>query len=100
MTLQNTYTASSNVQYGKSETYSFELDKERLDWLCAQTNRNKGQTQFLFQLVEGDFEKLKALEVQLKNSFVSYCPENTLEVAKCFAIKAKSNWFIMPVNNL
>lgn len=100
MILQNTYTDLSTVQYGKSETYSFELDKERLDWLCAQTNRNKGQTQFLFQLVEGDFEKLKALEVQLKNSFVSFCPENTEEVKYVMALKTKSNWFTMPVNNL
>jgi hypothetical protein len=83
------------VKYGQSSTYSFELDKERLEWISDKVNRSKGQTQFLFQMVGGDFEKLKALEVQIKNCFVSYCPADAEEVEKVMALVPKSNWFTL-----
>jgi len=83
------------VKYGNSSTYPFELDKERLEWLSDKVNRSKGQTQFLFQMVGGDFEKLKALEVQIKNCFVSYCPADVEEVEKVMALVPKSNWFTL-----
>ncbi len=83
------------VKYGQSSTYPFELDKERLEWLSDKVNRSKGQTQFLFQMVGGDFEKLKALEVQMKNCFVSYCPADVEEVEKVMALVPKSNWFTL-----
>jgi hypothetical protein len=83
------------VKYGQSSTYPFELDKERLEWLSDKVNRSKGQTQFLFQMVGGDFEKLKALEVQIKNCFVRYCPAYFEEVEKVMALVPKSNWFTL-----
>jgi hypothetical protein len=71
--------------YGHTETYQYLLDKERLNWLTDRTNRSNGQTQFLYQLVDGDFEKLKELETQIKNCFLFYCPgdkESVEEVMK------------------
>jgi hypothetical protein len=83
------------VKYGQSSTYPFELDKEKLEWLSDKVNRSRGQTLFLFQMVGGDFEKLKALEVQIKNCFVSYCPADVEEVEKVMALVSKSNWFTL-----
>ena len=90
-------TVLAAVKYGDSSTYPFELDKDRLEWLSNMTNRSKGQTQFLFQMVGGDFEKLKTLEVQIKNCFVSYCPADVEEVKKVMTLVPKSNWFTLSV---
>lgn len=82
-------------KYGNSSTYQFELDNERIEWLSNKVNRSKGQTQFLFQMVGGDFEKLKALEVQIKNCFVNYCPASVEEVERVMNLVPKSNWFTL-----
>ena len=50
------------------------MDPELLKWLTDKTNRGKAQTEFLFELVENDFEELKKLEMKLKNCFCFYCP--------------------------
>ena len=70
-----------------------ELDKETLNRLTDQTNRSNPQTQFLYELVGFDLEKLKQLEVQLKNCFVNYCPASLDEVNKVMNLKPKSNYF-------
>jgi hypothetical protein len=82
-----------NVNYGKTEEYKFSLDLERLNWLSDRTNRSKGQTQFLFQLVDGDFEKLKELEMKIKNTHSFYCPGDTSEVEKLLNEKTDNEWF-------
>lgn len=81
------------LKSGDKRTYKYELDKERLDWLTDRTNRSLAQTQFLFQLVDGDFDKLKVLEEHLKNCFVAYCPGDTEEVNKVMNMERKSDWF-------
>ena len=81
------------LQYGRSQTYKYELDKERMNWLTDRTNRSNGQTQFLFQLVDGNFEKLKQLEMQLKNCFVFYCPADKYEVENVMNMQPKSAHF-------
>ena len=83
------------LQYGKSNTYKYELDKERLDWLTDRTNRSKGQTQFLFQLVDCDFEKLKQLEMQLKNCFCFYCPDNKEAVEEVMRMQPRTNLLVL-----
>jgi hypothetical protein len=71
----------------------YTLDKERLNWLSDRTNRSNGQTQFLFQLVDGDFEKLKELEVQIKNCFLFYCPGDKECVEEVMKMTPKSDYF-------
>lgn len=83
----------TELKYGRKDTYKYELDKERLNWLTDRTNRSNGQTQFLFQLVDGDFEKLKQLEMQLKNCFCFYCPADKDEVEKVMNLVPKSAHF-------
>lgn len=61
------------LKYGDSNSYQYKLDDEKLRWLTAKTNRSVGQTQFLFNLVDGNFSKLKNLEEKIKNTF-SGCP--------------------------
>ena len=70
-----------------------ELDDERLDWITSKTNRSKAQTQFLYQLVDNDFELLKKLETKIMNNFYSACPGDKDEVEKVLNLKDKSNHF-------
>lgn len=63
------------------------LDKKEMDWLTDQTGRHSRQTQFLFELVDYDFEKLKALESQLKNCFLFSCPGDKEEVERILNLK-------------
>lgn len=69
------------------------LDQKTLDWLTSKTGRSNRQTAFLYQLVDGDFEKLKMLEVQLKNCFLYYCPGDKTEVDKVMSMTPQSNYF-------
>ncbi len=69
----------------------YKLDKERLDWLTDKTNRSNGQTQFLYNLLEGDFEKLVQLEMQLRNCLCGYCPGDMEEVEKVLKMKPSGN---------
>lgn len=69
------------------------LNDNDLEFLVTKTQRSKTQTQFLFQLVDGDFEKLKQLECQIKNCFLFYCPGDKDEVEKVLKLTPKSNYF-------
>ena len=82
-----------NINYGNSKTYQYELNQEDLNWLIERTNRSKGQTVFLYQLVDGDFDKLKHLEKQIKNSFYMCCPDNKDDVENILSKKIKKEWF-------
>jgi hypothetical protein len=84
-----------NVKYGYKEDYKFQLDLERLNWLTSKTNRSNSQTQFLFQLVDGDFEKLKLLEMKIKNCFCFYCPGDVSEVEKLLNMESSNEWFTL-----
>lgn len=50
------------------------LEDGLLNRLTDLTNRSKGQTQFLFELCDFDFEKLLELERKLHNNFVFWVP--------------------------
>jgi hypothetical protein len=58
----------------------FNLDKDLLEKLTNRTNRSRRQTMFLFELLEGDFNKLLILEEKLKNNHLSFCPDSIDEV--------------------
>jgi hypothetical protein len=44
------------------------LDDETLEKLTDRTNRSKGQTNFLYDLLNGDLNKLLDLEEKVKNN--------------------------------
>ena len=73
----------------------YQLDKETLDMFSAKVNRSKNQTQFLFNLVEGDFEKLKQLEMQLYNCFVCSCPGDKEEVEEVMKMVPKNIYLVL-----
>ena len=55
------------------------LDNELLEKLTNKTNRSKGQTNFLYDLLDGDLVKLLKLEERVKNNSTilgtsGYCP--------------------------
>jgi hypothetical protein len=81
------------LKYGDTQNYKWKLEENKLKWLVEKTNRSLSQTQFLYNLVDGDFEMLKKLEEQLKNCFVSYCPDNLDELTTVMNMKPKSNKF-------
>lgn len=81
------------LQYGKSSTYKHQLDEETLNELTNKTMRSKGQTQFLFNLVDGDYNKLVELEEQLKNTFSNFCPDTKEEVNEVMTKEVKNKWF-------
>lgn len=58
----------------------YELDETRLNFLTQTFNRSKNQTLFLYNLLEGDFDKLLVLEYKIKRNFINYCPINNLQV--------------------
>ncbi len=70
---------------GKEE---FKLDKNLLNQITHITRRSDNQTQFLFNLLGGDVYKLEMLELQLKNCFVSFCPDTLEEVETVMKMKA------------
>lgn len=69
---------------GKEE---FKLDKALLNQITHITRRSDNQTQFLFNLLGGNVYKLEMLELQLKNCFISYCPDTLEEVETIMKMK-------------
>ena len=69
------------------------MNPDLLDRLTDATNRSKGQTNFLYDLCDGDLEKLLRLEEKIRNNFLSYCPDDKEEVEKILAMEDESGWF-------
>lgn len=70
---------------------TLELDKELLERLTTKTNRSKNQTNFLYDLLGGDFNKLLVLEEKLKNTLSFACPSDMEEVEKVLSKESKYN---------
>lgn len=83
------------IKYGDSRTYSHKLDDDKLKWLVSKTNRSIAQTQFLFNLVDGNFSKLKSLEEKIKNTFYSGCPSTVDEIECIMSMDNISNSFTL-----
>jgi len=81
--------------YGRSETYRWKLSDEDVNFLTDLTGRGTAQTQFLFQLVGGNFEKLKRLETQMKNCFIAGCPDTIEDVERILALRPTFNKYNM-----
>jgi hypothetical protein len=64
-------------------------NQELLDLLTTLTNRSKQQTLFLFDLLDGDFDKLVLLEEKIKKNFLSYCPGDKEECEKVLSMDFK-----------
>lgn len=57
------------LKYWLDKGYS-EKKAKLFEKLTSQINRSKGQTQFLYELCDCDFDKLVKLERKLKNNFL------------------------------
>lgn len=66
-----------------------ELHDPRLEALSDLTNRSYRQTLFLYHLLDDDFEKLKALEQQIKNCFYPSCPADKKTVDYVMSLTPK-----------
>jgi len=56
------------------KTFKDTHGKDFFEKFTSATNRSRGQTEELFLLVDGDFDKLVELEEKLKNNFVFWVP--------------------------
>ena len=63
--------------------------EDTLDHLTLITNRSKGQTVFLFNLVDRNFEKLILIEKKLKNTFTFWVPDDKKTVEKVLLLTDK-----------
>lgn len=88
------------MRYGQTSTYLHKLNEDLSYWLCNQTNRSKTQTLYLYQLVDGNFEKLVALEEQIKNTHYHACPDNKQDVDFIMKMKPKTKWFKIELNEI
>jgi len=52
----------------------YKLSDELLEYLTTNYNRSKNQLQFLYNLLDGDFDKLLLLEEKIKEKHINYCP--------------------------
>lgn len=69
-----------NVKYSNRNTYFYSIDKFRLDSIVKTTNRSTTQTEFLFQLVDGDIDRLLLVELFFKNNHINGCPSSKKEL--------------------
>jgi len=69
------------------------LTRDQLDWLTQLTNRSSEQTQFLFELCEGNFLRLCSLEEKIKSNHSTQCPKNKAQIESILGSKTKDNWF-------
>jgi len=82
-----------NIIYGNTSTYQYEMDQIELEELIKKTNRSRGQTLFLYQLVDGNYKKLKELETKIKNTLYICCPGDKNDVDEILAKKCENSWF-------
>ena len=80
--MKETIIEQKELIYGKIETYKHEMTDDMMETFSTIFNRKKHQTLFLFQLVDGDIEKLWLLEMGIKQRFYSACPDTKDEVEK------------------
>jgi hypothetical protein len=64
----------------------------RLKELTKLTGRSEGQTKELFRLCDYNFQKLKDLELKVKQLHLSYCPNSKEEVEKLLSTEVKNPW--------
>lgn len=66
----------------KQETNRDYKPNNLLEWFSNHFNRSNSQCHFLLDLCDGNYMKLKELEVQMKEKFVFYCPGDKEELEK------------------
>lgn len=68
------------------------MDPMVLEKLTNKTNRSKGQTQFLYNLVDGDFCRLIELEEKLTNNYIGWCPGDKESVEEVLDMENKGKF--------
>ena len=57
-----------------------ELKDDQLKYLTSTYNRSKNQLQFLYDLLDGNFDKLLLLHEKIKEKHINYCPGDIDEI--------------------
>jgi hypothetical protein len=66
------------------------LYKSVINRLSTVVNRSIGQTKFLLELCEYDFENYCMIEEKIKRCLISYCPGDWHEITKILDMKDKT----------
>lgn len=61
-------------------------NKELFEAFTSATNRSKGQTHFLFDLLDQDFDKLVELEKRIRTNMIGYCPGDVEECDRVLSL--------------
>ena len=69
------------------------LEEKLAHRLTKITNRSLGQTQFLFELCDYDFEKLLDAERKIWNNFLFCCPGTKKELNRILDLGYGSGWY-------
>lgn len=68
------------------ESTDEERNKLKVDNFTNATNRSRGQTEMLLNLLDGDWDKLRELEKRIKGHHLHYCPGSKEECEKILAM--------------
>lgn len=78
------------IKYGSTLKYS--LDAETITYLVYHTNNSHYQLNWMYNLVNGNIDKLKLLIYKIKNNFIYYVPSDVKEVNHILSLNSKE-WF-------
>jgi hypothetical protein len=84
------------LKYGRTETYKYEINTVLLKSISDKVNIHQSQVLYLYQLVDGDIDKLKLLILQMKRNFINYCPGDKNEVYNILNLN-NNNKFKRPI---
>lgn len=76
--------------YDCSKPDPSKVSDQAIEWLSKKTNRAKGQTQFLYNILES-WELLMELEDSLKSRGVMLCPSDYAECMYYIALNRLKN---------
>ena len=74
-----------------------QIDIDLIEGFTDLSHRSKAQTNFLFDLCEGDLQKLAMLEERIKNNFIHYCPGDKEEVEKILKLPNKGYYTLFKI---
>jgi len=69
---------ANNVRYGGK--LKLKLTKQQFEKLNKKTMRSEYQTNFLYNLLDGNYDLLCSLEEKIRNHGINYCPSTIEEV--------------------
>ena len=68
-------------------------EKRLISKISTVFNRSIQQTNFLFELLGNNYQRLIDLELKIKNNFINYCPGDLEDVEVIMNQETRTDWF-------